>query len=420
MEKTGANLKPSNIRLTLLSGGGLLFGVWLCFAYRYPLFLTESVGATASSLIMFFAAVIGAALLPIAYWTINRIRSRIWGRYHLSLAVLTLLASLCCALLWSGFEYSYAARVVNACINLPLLVVFSASMAYIAYSINTRLFGREVKSSFFRGVAVFVGIALGVLLIFLPETGLGIESVGYGAACLILLGGLLVYFAGVGGLPRFVRPASKKVTLKAVGVDFLKRNSPRKIFAAVSYAAAVASAVIVVGFLPTIAAQMKGYGQTVAAACGAVGFAAYAIAGRKASFSGAVVFGGSFMLVGTAVFTVWLRLTPLGGGLDVWIAAIGFVLFALGAGTGVAALKKEFEKSSADGFFGANYCLEIMLLALSSGTGAAVAAIASALKGAAAVLTSGIVCAALTAVAVAFALSSRRVRDVPGKERRQE
>lgn len=403
-KERSANLKISPIRASLSSCGGLLQAVWVGFAFFYASEAAQALGLVGAILTSSIGGILTAAAVPSIYLAVNRTRSRLWGRYHFTLAIAVLVASLMCAALFSSHSASSkAARIISACIVLPLFVSSVSLTAYVGASISNRLAADDGRSGRRKAVCNMIGLLIGVALCALPFAGLQPDSIGYALAALIIVSGGVVYFASVDCLPRFVRPLQKKPTFSAVKEEFFKKPKKSSALVGAAYFLLAVSAVLSVSFITT-ATKIYGAYEWLSLVCLAsaivVGICFYALAFKKRMGKIAAIVGASLSAVSAAVMLFVLRFASLPPiGVTVTVAA-SFVLSGIGGGLSLAGARNSAAKFANGYTAGAAYSLETMLLIVATAAAVSAASALSVLTRTADIVYASVIGAACVAAAV--------------------
>lgn len=385
-KERSANPKISPLHSSLSSSGGLFQAVWAGFAFFYGSRLASMIGLVGAVLVLALGGLVAAACVPLVYFTVNRTKSGFWGRYHFTLAVSVLIASILCAAMFGAESDSAPARIATACFGVPLFGAAMAAIAYISFSINSRIASDDTRGGKARGIFNIAGLLLGVALCALPFTGMQADSVGYALASLIIVVGAAVYFSGADYLPRFVRPLSKKMTFAAVKEEFFKKPSKSTALSGTAYFLFAAVSLLCVGYMTT-AMNFYELSPWVALICLALsvslGAMCYVIVGRTGAAAAAVIAGGIISTVSPCALLFILRFASLSVLAASALTASAFALCGIGGGLALAGAKKSVSGFAGKYTSGAAFCLEFMLFTVATAAASAVAAALSRMSAAA-------------------------------------
>lgn len=402
-----ANLKISPVRASLSSCGGLLQAVWIGTAFFYASFATAAMGVTATVLTTAIGGLLSAACIPLIYLAVNRTRSGLWGRYHLTLAIFVIFSAMMCSALFAsqGAE-STAARITSAAILLPLFAVSVSWTAYVGASIGNRLTADDGKSGRRKAAANILGVLIGVALCSLPFTGLSADSIGYALASLIIVAGAVVYFASVDCLPRFVRPLQKKPTFAAVRDEFFKKPKKTAVLSGAAYFLFAVSALLCVGYMITAVEFYDLLGAlslVCLAAATVLGIAMYFVAYKKQMGRTAAIVGAALSIAAAVAMLFVLRFAPLPKPATTAIVIAAFCTLGIGSGLSLSGARNSAARFAEGYTVGAAYCLEIMALTVATAAAVSVSSALAAMTGAADILFACVVGALCAAAAVLIA-----------------
>lgn len=422
MAGAGANLKLPRYKTVLLNSGGLLYSVWFCFALIFASRISQLVGITAALITVPLCCVAAAALVPLAYFIVNKNKSKFWGRYHFILAAAVLIMALCCATLWSAESgWAYGAKITAACISMLLLGVCAVLLTYVMYSVNARLGGEESKPGGFKTAFQTAGFIIGFGLTVLCLRGFALDGAGYLLSCLILAVGGALYFASVSYIPRFMRPLTRKVSLKGTFAAFFKRPTVQSSLSFISYFAANALTVISYGFISRLCSLHGFYSSTsiaVLSAAVAAGLISYVWGIKKRFTEYAAVTGGVGVAAAAAALAVLPLIVQLST-LDLQLCLAGlYALIGFGAGLTLSAATVKTDKLKDNYSVGVFICLKGMTLLCAMGLGIALSAALLHIDGFTVIIFACIV-GALSIAAAAMLASARRLM-LKGLKRRAE
>lgn len=378
MENTAANLKPSFPRMVLLSSVGLLSGVAFGTVLLFPYCLIALIGEWGGADVLLGSGVISAALLPAVYLAVKRTVSGLWGRFHLGIAVSVITSAFFTAWCWNiNPDWHIAGKIIVLSLSLPVSVLSLSALGYMSFAVNRRMIGEDKRYVRLRNVFHALGGIIGAAIVFLKVLGFNLGEIGYILSSLILVVGMVFYFASVNALPRFVRPDPEKITLKNVLNDFYPRlGKPFAlsfvgcVFAgagltsSLSYAERLGEILSAGDFLFVLAATL----------CLAAAFVSFYAAWKKkasvaASVTGAVI--AAVALAGIAVTATFSDAMPAAAAIVVVCAC--YTTIGVGAGMSLVAalsLMRAFGKTARAGIRYERQTL-ISILALAIGGAAA-------------------------------------------------
>lgn len=219
--------------------------------------------------VSFFAA---AALMPLCRFAVNRVRSVILGRYHVSLVISALILSGSTAFL---FNVSPDMGEAGAAAVLALLLLLSLIgfmlYQYLCFGLERRLAAQDgLYRKIGRSVTTVAAVASCVLMLLLDLDLTGYSRIGYIAAIVLLFSVVSVYFSTCKLIPRFIHEdLPQKRTIGQIYARYLKIGVPTRLKYLAAFCSFAAAAIIASSLVYTVTTVYALEPYFVAAALGA-------------------------------------------------------------------------------------------------------------------------------------------------------